>query len=310
MRIAISTNWNIDRHETGETLVDEILALGFDALELGYHMTEEIAVGVRRKMDAGEITVGSVHAFCPVPVSAPQGYPELYLLASLDDDERAMAAVLIGKTLAFAESMGAKAVVLHAGRIFLKSWFSELNTGTIVDALEDEDGGPGSLKVRRLLIKAENRRASRIHKVFDGFCRSLDTLLPRFEKAGITLSLENLPSIEAFPNEQDMVQLKRRFDTPALGYWHDMGHGQVRENLGLIRHADAARTLLPFTRGIHIHDTLPITRDHLPPGKGAIDFSAFSFYNDERVIKVFEPSPRVESEDLATSLAMIRHVWR
>ena len=310
MRIAISTNWNIDRHETGETLVDEALALGFDALELGYHMTEEIAVGVRRKMDAGEITVGSVHAFCPVPIGAPRGYPELYLLASLDDDERAMAAVLLGKTLTFAQSMGAQAVVLHAGRIFLKSWFSELHTGMLQDAV-DEEGGTGGPKVQRLLAKAARRRESRIRKVFDGFCRSLDTLLPRFEKAGITLCLENLPSLEAFPDESDMTRLKQRFDTRALAYWHDMGHGQVRANLGLIRdHADVARRLLPITRGIHIHDALPISRDHLPPGQGAINFSAFAFYNDDRVIRVFEPASRVEPDDLAQSLAMVRRVWR
>ena len=310
MRIALSTNWNIDRHETGETLVDEALALGFDALELGYHMTEEVAAGVRRKIDAREITADSVHAFCPVPVGAPQGYPELYLLASLDDDERAMAAVLLGKTLTFAESVGAKAVVLHAGRIFLKSWFSDINTGTIVNALENGADRSGRLKARNLLLNAENRRAARIRKVFDGFCRTLDTLLPRFENVGVALCLENLPSIEAFPNESDMMRLKQRFATPALAYWHDMGHGQVRENLGLIRHADAARRLLPVTRGIHIHDALPILRDHLPPGKGAIDFSAFSFYSDDRVIKVFEPAPVVESQALAESLTMVRRVWR
>jgi sugar phosphate isomerase/epimerase len=308
MKFALSTNWNAARHEAGGPLVDEILALGFDALELGYHMTEELAAGVRGKVAAGEVSVGSVHAFCPGPVGAPHGYPELYLLASRDDDERAMAAILIGRTLAFAESMGARAVVLHAGRIFLNSLFGGLHTGMLVEAL-DEEGGADGPKVQRLLAKAARRRVSRVRKVFDGFCLSLDALLPKFEKAGVALCLENLPAIEAFPDERELVMLKQRFDTPALAYWHDMGHGQVRENLGLIRHEEAARGLLPFTRGVHIHDASPPMNDHLPPGKGAIDFGAFAFYRTERIIKVCEPSPQVKGEDLAESLAMVRRAW-
>ena len=59
MRIALSTNWNAARHETGEPLVDEILGMRFDALELGYHMTEELAVGVRRKVESGAVVVDS-----------------------------------------------------------------------------------------------------------------------------------------------------------------------------------------------------------------------------------------------------------
>ena len=307
MRIALSTNWNASRHETGEAMVDEILTLGFDLLELGYNTTEELATGVRRKIEAGEISVGSVHAFCPVPIGAPHGYPEIHLLASLDDDERAMATILLGKTLTFAESMGAKAVVLHAGRILLKSWFRAVHTGTLVGTLEEEGGiGPNT---RQLLDKIARLRASRINKVFDSFCLSLNVLLPRFEKAGITLSLENLPAFEGFPDERDMMLLMQRFNTPFLGYWHDMGHGQVRENLGLIRHLDVARQLLPFTRGIHIHDALPILRDHLPPGQGVIDFEAFAFYNDERILRVFEPSPRVDSQALTQSLAMVHRAW-
>jgi sugar phosphate isomerase/epimerase len=308
MRIALSTNWNAARHETGEPLVDEILALGFDALELGYHTTGEIAAGVRRRVGAGAVAVGSVHAFCPVPVAAPRGYPELYLLASADDDERAMAAILAGRTLAFAESMGAKAVVLHAGRIFLKSLFGDLGTGRLVEAL-DAEGGTDAPKFRRLLAKASRRRAARAGKVFDRFCLSLDALLPKFETAGVALCLENLPAVEAFPDEGEMATLKRRFDTPALAYWHDMGHGQVRENLGLIRHAEAARELLPCTRGVHIHDALPPMNDHLPPGKGAIDFGAFAFYGDERLIKVFEPAPEVSGEELKASLQLVRQAW-
>jgi sugar phosphate isomerase/epimerase len=298
------------RHKGGGALVDEVLSLGFDALELGYHTTEEIADGIRRKVRAGEVTVGSVHAFCPVPVGAPHGYPELYLLASLDDDERAMAAILLGQTLAFAETMGAKAVVLHAGRVFLKSWLGDLSTDVLVETLEDADGRPEAPEVQRVLGKALRRRARRARKVFDCFCRSLETLLPRFERAGVTLCLENLPSLEAFPDEGEMQALKRRFGTSALAYWHDMGHGQVRENLGIIHHAEAARDLLPFTRGIHIHDAHPPAYDHLPPGKGRIDFGAFSFYRDADIIKVFEPSPHVNKADLETSLRHVRKVWQ
>jgi sugar phosphate isomerase/epimerase len=153
------------------------------------------------------------------------------------------------------------------------------------------------------------RRTSRVRKYFDGFCLSLDALLPKFEQAGVALCLENLPSIEAFPDEREMLMLKQRFDTPALAYWHDMGHGQVRENLGWIRHVETARELLPITRGIHIHDAVPLMNDHLPPGKGMIDFEEFAFYGAEEVLKVFEPSPEVTPEELKASLRLVREQW-
>ena len=156
MKFSLSTNWNARRHDDGEKLVDEIVALGFGALELGYHLTEELAAGVRRRTHAGVVTVDSVHAYCPVPIGAPHGYPELYLLASLDEDERAMAAILIGRTLAFASSMGARAVVLHAGRIFLNSFFSNLHTRTLVDVLERE-GALEAERYQQVLAKARER---------------------------------------------------------------------------------------------------------------------------------------------------------
>ena len=308
MKFSLSTNWNAQRHEEGERLVDEIAALGFGAVELGYHMTEELAAGVRRRVQAGAVTVDRVHAYCPVPIGAPHGYPELYLLASLDEDERALAAILIGRTLAFAASMGARAVVVHAGRVFLNSFFGDLGTRTLIDVLKRE-GAPDSERYQRALAKALRRRAARVRKYFDGFCLSLDSLLPKFEKAGVTLCLENLPSVEAFPDEREMLMLKQRFDTPALAYWHDLGHGQVRENLGWSRHAEAARELLPFTRGVHIHDALPPTIDHLPPGKGEIDFEAFSFYGADGVLKVFEPGPDVTGPELTEALRFVEKAW-
>ncbi len=308
MRFSLSTNWNARRHTEGEALTDEILALGFDALELGYHLTEDLAVGVRRRLNTGAMTVDSVHAYCPVPIGAPHGYPELYLLASQDDDERAMAKILIGRTLAFAASVGARAVVLHAGRIFLNAFFGDLGTRTLVESLDAENSvqAPG---YQRLLAKARKRRAARVGKIFDAFCLALDTLLPKFEAAGVALCLENLPAIEAFPDAGEMEMLKARFDTPALAYWHDLGHGQVREFAGWDNHFDVARALLPITRGIHIHDAVPLMNDHLPPGKGLIDFDGCAFYGAADVIRVFEPGPDVKADALAESLRVVRQKW-
>ncbi len=308
MRFALSTNWNAQRHESGEALVDEILGLGFQTLELGYHTTDELAAGILRRVKEGAVAVDSVHAFCPVPIGAPHGYPELHLLASRDEDERAMASILIGRTLTFAQSMGAKAVVLHAGRVFLDSFFGDVGTGRLLRVLDDEEG-VDSPAYQRALDRALRRRRSRVPRYFDGFCLSLDVLLPKFEKAGVALCLENLPSIEAFPDEQEMLMLKQRFPTSALACWHDMGHGQVRENMGWIRHVDAARLLAPCVRGVHIHDARPIIEDHLIPGKGEIDFGAFAFFGADEVIKVFEPQPNAKGPDLTAAIRYVEAAW-
>jgi len=310
MRFSLSTNWNAARHSDGEKMVEEILSLGFDALELGYNTTEEHVKGLQKCIASGVVTVDSVHSYCPVPISAPHGYPELYLLASLDNDERTMAIILLGRTLDFAEKMGARAIVLHAGRVFLDSWLlGSLGTGTLHNALEDADGNPMSAYYQKILSKSLCRRKRRARKHFDGFCRSLEKLFPRFEKAGVTLCLENLPSIEAFPDMHEMQLLKQRFGSAPLAYWHDMGHAQVREFLGWEKHLDVARMLLPMTCGIHIHDAMPLTNDHLPPGNGFVDFSAFAFYGAADVIRVFEPDPSVKPTVLRNSLEMLRLAW-
>ncbi len=309
MRFALSTNWNARRHTEGEALVDEILSLGFEALELGYHTTEPLAEGIQRRITSGAISIDSVHAYCPVPLSAAHGYPELYLLASADDDDRAMAKILLGQTLDFASSMGARTVVLHAGRVLLRSWFKSYTTGTVLNALEDVERDGSNPKFQKVLAKVLTCRTQQVGKIFDAFCLSLDALLPRFERAGITLCLENLPSVEAFPDAQEMVMLKDRFKTAPLQYWHDMGHGQVREFLGLENHREVAQSLLPITGGIHIHDAKPLTEDHLLPGNGLIDWNAFSFYGSANLVRVFEPSPDTGPIALGIALRDLRKVW-
>ena len=298
----LSTNWNASRHATGEALVDEILGLGFAGVELGYHLSEFQAEGVRRRVASGAIRVCSVHAYAPYPLGAPGGHPELYLLASRDEDDRVMATILLQKTLTFAAEVGARAVVVHAGRIPISP-----SSGELIESAEED--GVDSKRYVKLLQRNQRRRARQARKYLDALCRSLDLLLPRCAKLNLTLCLENLPSWEAVPTEDEMLELKQRYNTPQLAYWHDIGHGQVRENLKWINHRECAQRLLPHTFGLHIHDVLPPAQDHLPPPLGKLPFADFAFYGAAPILRVFEPAPGTPPAELVAGVNYLRQAW-
>ncbi len=302
MNFALSSNWHAARHETGETLVDEALRLGFTALELGYNFPATLKKGVLKRLAAGAVRVVSLHAYCPIPLGAPAGHPELYLLADPVEDMRRMAVLHMGKTLAFACEVGARAIVAHAGRVpvgGLSHW--------LIGRHRAEFTGDWLYRWRRgRLLRARARRAPR-H--LTALRRSLDELLPAFERARVALCMENLPSWDALPNEDETEDLVARYATPCLRYWHDMGHGEIRQQLGFIDHARTARRLLPCMRGIHIHDVGAALRDHLAPGEGRIDFSEFAFLAQPDMLLVFEPAADVSAAALARGLAHVRQAW-
>ena len=305
---SLSTNWNSARHASGEAVVDEILNLGFDAVELGYQMDELQAEGVLRRVREGGAVVSSVHAFCPAPPYVTGGHPELYLAASLDEDDRVMAVLWVGKTLELAQQAGARAVVLHAGRI-RQGWWRRAPVSEMLMELAS-DAGTADPLFQRQTARALRARARRVGKHLDALRRSLDRLVPRFEKAGVTLCLENLPSWEALPNENEIARLVGDYPTSTLAYWHDLGHGQVRQHLGWCPdHAAAAASLLPITRGIHIHDVRGLADDHQLPETGVIDFTRFAFYGTSDVIRVFEPLPGTSAEPLVAALGRMRQIW-
>lgn len=274
MKLSLSTNWCCRRIESGEEIAEKALELGFAELELGFHTTETQVEGFRRRLD--RIPVGSVHAFCPVPLSAPQGYPELYALASFDDEARAMARFQVKRNIAFAASMGADALVLHAGRVMCNG-FS-----------------------RRWNLK---RRRTRGAKMTDVFKRELDALRPELERAKVTLALENLPYLEGYPAEWELKDVVGDWVRP----WFDTGHDFVRRAAGWIPDSQPpASDLRPF--GLHVSDSAG-GDDHLAPGTGKVDFAALKPLAESARHIVFEPSFAVNENDLKKGIAHIRKVW-
>lgn len=267
---ALSTNWCNRRLESGEEIVDVALGLGFEALELGFHTTDFQVKGFKARLD--EMPVGSVHAFCPVPISAPQGYPELYSLASFDEEARKMAQFQIRQNIRFAAEMGADALVLHMGRVMCRGWIKRWDFG---------------------------RRVKRGIKMLDIAKKELELLVPELEANKVTLGLENLPYLEGFPAEWEIGQLCGDWVRP----WFDTGHDFVRKSF-----VPPARALDGTVLGIHINDSVG-GDDHLAPGQGKVDFVALKPLAETARHIVFEPHAGISEAELTTGLAYLKSLW-
>ena len=284
MRYSLSTNWNNDRLDDGAAIADEAQALGFDALELGFRTRPGQLPGFRSRIDS--MPVESVHAYCPAPIGAPSGHPELYKLCSPNPDERALARMLLEKTFSCAADLGARTVVFHAGYADLTTLF----------------GG--------LFTNAHKLRVKRGRRLLDAFKREFDAIRPSLESKGLVLALENLPRFEGFPNVEEAKALMREFEGAPLGLWFDTGHAMVRETMRWDPESShAAAELAPWIRGIHLNDVKGPEDDHREPGWGNVDFARLAFLAKGDVLRVFEPHSRTSPEDLKNALAFIRRTW-
>lgn len=305
MKLSISTNWCNRTLVRGEEIAELALSLGFTELELGYRTAEESVAGF--KALAKRIPIGSVHAFAPVPISAPQGYPELYSLADFDAGARDLARVHVRRNLAFAAEMGADALVLHAGRVRLDGLFTNMDT-SVLDAILGACGG--DVRARpylRALSIARRARERRGAKLLDLFKRELDAVLPAAVEAGVTLAIENMPYYEGFPNDAELAELLRTFAGSPLKGWFDTGHRRVCEC-----HAWVERGSLPVAEnyaGMHLNDVRDFHDDHLAPGFGKVDFAALRPFAEKVGHVVFEPSSDVDERSLRNAVAHIRALW-
>jgi sugar phosphate isomerase/epimerase len=85
------------------------------------------------------------------------------------------------------------------------------------------------------------------------------------------------------------------------GYWHDTGHADIKQSMGLLDHRAHLTRNAPRLIGFHLHDVSAQGQDHQPVGSGHIDFKMVSeFWRPEHEL-VLELSPRVKPEDVLRS---------
>jgi sugar phosphate isomerase/epimerase len=283
-------------------MLREIRDLGFEYAELSHGIRISLLPGILDAVKAGEIKISTLHNFCPLPVGVDKPSPNLYEFSSERARDRELALKYTFKTFEFAARVGAQLVVLHLGSMDLKDY-----GGKLEELLER--GEKNSPKYAKLLAEAAAKRDAKKKYAVANLYDSLRKIIPEAERLGLKLGCENREGVHEIPLEPDFENFLRDFDSPAMCYWHDCGHAQIKENLGFIQHANFLQTMSSRLAGFHVHDVVFPAGDHFPPGAGMIDYIALKPFVKPEHIKVFELSPRVPVEAAKQGIAHLKSIW-
>jgi sugar phosphate isomerase/epimerase len=300
--LSFSSCWNNSRHSEGETMIGEIVALGFSNIELSHGMTVAKLPGIRKAYADGLFTCSGVHNYFPSPVEVMIDAPDAYEYTSHRPFERQRAMDMTFRTLDIAAEFKAHYLVLHMGSVPLptKKWTKPLTAMVAAG----EQNTPAYVKEKIAFVKKREKIAP---LYFNRAIESLEQIAEKAKEYGIKLAVESRSRFEDMPNEREMVKLQEHFkDNEWVGYWHDFGHVQLKHNLGLLDHQEWLEKMAPYIIGGHVHDVEWPARDHRTPFSGTLDYQALLKFFPAGCPLIWELSPTRKAEEIRHML----EVWK
>jgi sugar phosphate isomerase/epimerase len=296
--LSFSTCWNSSRHTTGEAMLREIKnKLGFDLIELGHGIRISLMPGIQKAFDAGEVRFSSLHNFCPLPVEVMGASPDCYTFSSNSAQERQRAIKQTLQTIDFADRLGASFVVLHLGRVPMKPVTEPLI------ALA-KAGRMFSRRYVRRKVDAVAKREAAAPVYLEKVKECLKPIIEHAAAKNVRLGIEGRRGYEEIPSEREIPALLDELNSPQVGYWHDIGHLQIKENLRFVDHAEWLRTIGPRTLGCHVQDCIWPAQDHQPPFAGDADLEKLIPLLPPTCLFVWEMSPRKTVEEISRSVTL------
>jgi sugar phosphate isomerase/epimerase len=205
------------------------------------------------------------------------------------------------RTLDFAAQVRARAVVMHLGSVR----FFWINPGRQLRNFARAHPAaalPADERYQRLLAKATDKLRKRQPAFWEQTLRSLAEILPYAAEKGVRLGLENREKFEELPADADFPGFLGSLPLPEqAGYWHDAGHAELKERMGVITQQRQLEANADRLIGFHLHDVDAEGHDHQPIGTGCIDFKMVRSFWQPHHLLVLELNPRVSADDVLAS---------
>jgi sugar phosphate isomerase/epimerase len=298
--ISFSSCWNSRRHTTGDAMLREIKTqLGFDSIELDYGVPRSLMPGIQKLFDTGEIRFSSLSNCNPSHSEGGVASPDRYKFAAVSAEEREAAVTQACQAIDFAAQLNAPFVVLRLGQTTMPAITQQL----IAMA---KDGRYLSREYVRMKISAVTEReklgSECLARVKNCLRRILDYSAPR----NVRIGLEVRRNYEQIPTERELAELLEEMNSPHLGYWHNFGYSQVKENLGFIDHAEWLRAVGPRAFGCHVQDCIWPAREGQLPFTAGVDFEKLVPLLPTNCLFVWEMNPNTTADAIRQSV----QIWK
>lgn len=298
----ISTAWKSPEIKDGNQLIDELEKTGIPGIEIDYRINSTAFQQIVKRLKNSSLKVLSLHNYCPHPDILPpeKASGDAFWLSAIDEDERKLAIQYSLRTIHNADRIGAKAVVVHAGKIGMEReserWFDLFNRG----GFQDSEG-------QEFVKRKMKERAKAKQPFFDALFKSLEQLNQEAMRLNILIGIENRNYLNDLPNFDEIGNILDFFKGGKIGYWHDVGHAQAIEAFGFCQHERFLQAYASQLVGIHLHDAHDIGyNDHFAPGSGLINFDMVKKYLTKNTIKIIEAHPKVTADELEQSIRFLK----
>lgn len=289
--LGISTAWKSDKIKDANRLLDELSKTGLYGLELEYRISQEMYQEMKPALKKSVFKVLSIHNFFPVPDILPknQGSGDAFRFSSEDEDERKKGIEYTKKTLQIAHDLEVRAVILHLGKVPIKTDVKKLFELYDSKKIHKSEG-------KNLIEKIKKEREDKRQKPLDNVLFCLEKLHKEAERLNVYIGIENRYFPNEIPDFEEIGIIMSEFKGGMVKYWHDVGHAQTQEILGFQEKNRLIETYSKEMIGIHLHGALGY-KDHFAPN-GSIDFSLINNYLKSETIKIIEAHSKVRLEEL------------
>lgn len=301
--IAISTAWIPENGWPIEKVFAELDVLEPEAIELNYRVHPLDIEAVQRQIEERGLVVTSLHNICstnPTPLPPENRYGDT--IASLDERTRQLAATYLRETAEAARALRARAVVIHSGTVDAVNR-SPVYRQNMRRATQENE--PSILMPHLPELIRERALTSPWH--CDQLIKSLREVCPDFPD--IRFGLEIRYHFYGLPDFDELAMVLSQVGCDNIGYWHDCGHAEVQENLGIRGHEDWLKRYQHHLVGIHLHGMQTLFLDHQAPTEVNMDFAMIHRYTNPDTVLVMEASPSNSIEAMRAGKRYLENIF-